>query len=134
MRGTGLRGTGLRIKGLQRVGADRDLGAATVWVLAAGLLTVLVALASSAAGAAMVARHRAQAAADLGALAGAGRAMEGEDAACLRARGIVAANSARLVACRLDGFDLTVTTEVSPAGVAGLAGTARASARAGPAS
>jgi len=133
MRRTGLRRTGLRHTRWDRGRADDDRGAATIWVLAAGLLTVLVALASSAAGAAMVARHRAQGAADLGALAGAGRAIEGEDAACQRAGDIVSANGARLVGCRLDGFDLTVTAQVSPAGVAAIAGTARASARAGPA-
>jgi secretion/DNA translocation related TadE-like protein len=113
--------------------ANNDAGGATVWVLAAGLLTVLVALGSAAAGAGVVARHRAQSAADLAALAAAARAAEGEEAACGRADEIATVNRARLVACRLDGFDVTVTAEVTPAGVAAFAGSARASARAGPA-
>jgi secretion/DNA translocation related TadE-like protein len=113
--------------------ASNDAGGATVWVLAAGLLTVLVALGSAAAGAGVVARHRAQSAADLAALAAAARAAEGEEAACGRADEIATVNGAHLVACRLEGFDVTVTAEVTPAGVAAFAGSARASARAGPA-
>jgi secretion/DNA translocation related TadE-like protein len=103
-----------------------------VWVLAAGLITVLVALAVVAAGTAMVARHRAQAAADFGALAGALHAIEGDAPACAQAAELVAANGGRLAACQLDGLDVTVTAEVAPAGVAAFAGLARATARAGP--
>jgi secretion/DNA translocation related TadE-like protein len=101
-------------------------------VLAAGLVTVLMALAVAAAGAAMVARHRAQAAADLAALGGAGHAVEGEETACAAAAELVADNGGRMVSCHLDGWDLTVTAEVVPANVAALAGSAHASARAGP--
>jgi secretion/DNA translocation related TadE-like protein len=111
----------------------RERGSATVWVLAVGLLIVVVALASAAAGAAAVARHRAQSAADLGALAGAIRVIDGPVTACVQARTIATANGARLVACRLDGFDVIVTVEVVPSGVAAVAGVATASARAGPA-
>jgi secretion/DNA translocation related TadE-like protein len=111
---------------------ERDRGAATVWVLAAGLVTVLVAMAATAVGAAIVARHRAQAGADLAALAGAAHAVEGEEVACARAAELVQANGGRMVACHLEGWDLTVSAEVVPASVAALAGTAHASARAGP--
>lgn len=111
----------------------RDRGAATVWVLASGAMTILVALAVSAAGAGIVARHRAQSAADLGALAGAAHAMEGEAAACAGADAIVVANGGRMVRCGLAGLDVSVTVELSPAGVAAVAGSARATARAGPA-
>ncbi len=117
---------------LRHTQADHDRGSATVWVLAAGLLTVLVALASSAAAAAVVARHRAEGAADLGALAGSARVFEGEGVACRVAAEIVAANGGSLVACRLDGLDLIVTAEVDTVGAAELGGTARAAARAGP--
>jgi secretion/DNA translocation related TadE-like protein len=103
-----------------------------VWVLAAGVLTVVVALAASAVGAAIVARHRAQTAADLAALGGAALAVEGEQAACARAAMLVAENDGRIVACHLDGWDLTVAAEVMPSGVAAFAGAAHASARAGP--
>ncbi len=108
---------------------SNDSGAVTVWVLCAGLVLVLVAAATALAGAAMAARHRAQAAADLAALAGALLAWDGEPAACDRAADISARNGAQLVACRLDGLDLVVTAEVTGAAHVGVA---RASARAGP--
>jgi secretion/DNA translocation related TadE-like protein len=110
-----------------------DRGGATIWLLASGLLVVLLGAAMAGVGAAVVARHRAQAAADLGALAGALHALAGEQEACDRAASIVAANGARIIRCRLDGFDISVTAAVSPAGYAALAGAAEASARAGPA-
>jgi secretion/DNA translocation related TadE-like protein len=113
-------------------GSARDRGSASVWVLAAGLLAVLVASAVATEGAAIVARHRAQAAADLAALAAAAHGPDGPGPACDRAGVIAAANGARLVGCRVDGLDVVVVAEVVPAGAAGLAGTARASARAGP--
>jgi secretion/DNA translocation related TadE-like protein len=103
-----------------------------VWVLAAGMLTVFVALAASTVGAAIVARHRAQTAADLAALGGAALAVQGEPAACSRAATLVADNGGRIVSCHLDGWDLIVAAEVVPGGVAAFAGAACASARAGP--
>jgi secretion/DNA translocation related TadE-like protein len=109
-----------------------DEGSVTVWVLCAGLVIVLIAAGIAVTGAAVVARHRAQAAADLAALAGAMRAWDGESAACERAADVGTANDARLVACRLDGFDVIVTVEVAPS-LLGHAGVARVSARAGPA-
>ena len=108
-----------------------DDGSATVWVLCAGLVIVLVAAAMAIAGAAVVARHRAQAAADLAALAGALRALDGEPAACERAAEISTENGAQMTFCRLDGLDLTVTVEVTRP-ILATAGVARASARAGP--
>lgn len=110
-----------------------DDGTATVWVLAAGLLGLSVAIAFATAGGAMVARHRAESAADLAAIAGAIVARQGPDVACGRASLISSANGATLVACELDGLDVTVHVEVAPAGAAALAGVARGAARAGPA-
>jgi secretion/DNA translocation related TadE-like protein len=101
-----------------------------VWVLAAGLVLVAGGVAGTAVGAAHVASHRAQAAADLGALAGAARAIDGPDPACARAAQLVSDNGGRLTRCRLDGLDLTVTVEVT---AAGLGRVATATARAGPA-
>jgi secretion/DNA translocation related TadE-like protein len=88
----------------------------------------MFAVAAAQVGAAIIARRTAQVAADLGALAGAARAVEGAAAACGRAREYVAANGGELRECRLDGLDLIVT-----AAVATRAGTAAAAARAGPA-
>lgn len=110
----------------------RDRGSASVWLLAVGLVLVAGGLAGVAVGAAHVASHRAQSAADLGALAGAARAIEGPDAACVRAAALVSANGARLTHCHLDGLDLTVTVEVVPGPAAGLGRVATATARAGP--
>jgi secretion/DNA translocation related TadE-like protein len=103
-----------------------------VWLLAVGLVLVAAGLVGAAVGAAHVARHRAQSAADLAALAGAARVIEGPSAACARAADLAAANGAHLTGCELDGLDLTVTVEVTPAPVTGLDRAATATARAGP--
>ena len=50
----------------------------------------------------------ADSAADLAALAGAVRVLDGEEAACRRAAEISAVNGAHLTACQVDGFDVTV--------------------------
>jgi secretion/DNA translocation related TadE-like protein len=103
-------------------------GSATVWALFTGLVFLLVAATLAAGGAVTVARHRAQAAADLAALGAALRAWDGEPIACARAAELSARNGASLAACRLDGLDAIVTVEVRTP----QWGTARASARAGP--
>lgn len=82
-------------------------------------------------GAATVARQRAQAAADAGALAAAGHAWEGSAVACTHARRLVAANRGRVVSCVLDGLDALVVAETD-APVTDRFGAARATARAGP--
>lgn len=110
----------------------RDRGSASVVLLAVGLVLLAAGLAGTAVGAAHVARHQARTAADLGALAGAVRAGSGPVAACARAERIVSANGALMIACDLDGLDLTVTVEVTPVAVAGLSRPANATARAGP--
>jgi len=107
-----------------------DRGSGSVWLLGVGLAVVLFGGMVAHVELAIVARHRAEAAADLGALAGAVRAAEGADAACARAGLLVAANGARLAGCRVDGLDVTVTADVDlPDGI----GPAHATARAGPA-
>jgi secretion/DNA translocation related TadE-like protein len=106
----------------------RDRGSASIWALGIGLGVVLLGLGVAAVGTALVARQRAQTAADLGALAGAVLVLHGEPAACARAADLVAANGGRLAGCRAEALDLIVTAEVEAVGV----GTARASARAGP--
>ncbi len=80
-------------------------------------------------GAAVVARHRAQAAADLAALAAAARLPYGAAAACARA--VLVAREMRVsnAQCLVDDLDVVVTVEVALA----FAGAARAAARAGPA-
>jgi secretion/DNA translocation related TadE-like protein len=113
----------------------RDRGSASLWLLAVGLILVAGALAAAAIGAARVTRHRAQVAADLGALAGAARVLEGRDVACARAAAYVARNGGRLRSCLVDGLDVQIAVEVPAPALPGLHGpgrTATASARAGP--
>lgn len=75
-------------------------------------------------GSAVIARHRAQAAADLAALAGAARLPAGPDAACREATAIADAARVVVAGCEVDDLDVVVTIR---------AGRARAAARAGPA-
>ena len=74
-------------------------------------------------GSAVIARHRAQAAADLGALAAAAALPAGGDAACAQASTIAEAMRVVLAHCVVDGLDVVVTIHAGPA---------RAAARAGP--
>lgn len=112
------------------VGADR--GSASLWLLAVGLVLILAGVAAAAVGAVRVARHAAWAAADLSAMAGAARALDGEDAACARSAEIAADNGGRLVACTADGLDVVVMVELTVSPLPGLSLAVPARARAGP--
>jgi secretion/DNA translocation related TadE-like protein len=84
-------------------------------------------------GAAVIARHRAQAAADLAALAAAGRLVDGADAACAQAAVVASAMDASTTQCAVDGLDVVVGVDVSVRlGRLGVR-PAHAIARAGPA-
>lgn len=111
-----------------------DRGFATV--LGAFAIAALVAttIAVSYVGAAVVARHRAQSAADLAALAAAGEQVRGDRDPCATAREIVdeQKTGAQLVRCAPVDGDVVVSTAVPvPLGPFGLR-RAEASARAGP--
>jgi secretion/DNA translocation related TadE-like protein len=80
-------------------------------------------------GAAVIARHRAEAAADLGALAAASHAAEGPDRACERARWVADRMGVTLLTCRWQRLDAFVEVEVPNFG--GLPSLS-ARARAGP--
>lgn len=83
-------------------------------------------------GSAVVARHRAQAAADLAALSAAGHLGEGPHAACASASSVAAGMYARLSACTVDVLDVVVTVDVPVnLGRWGIQ-VAHAAARAGP--
>jgi len=113
-----------------RVSAER--GSATVASVAmmAALLAVTVACVYL--GSAVIARHRAQAAADLAALAAAQRLADGTAVACSQASAVAAAMAATVADCAVDGLDVVVAVDV-PAALGRLGmGTARAVARAGP--
>jgi len=112
----------------------RDRGSGTV--LALGLIAVafVLGLALAALASAQGARGQAQAAADLAALAAA-TALQGGWQACPTADETAARNGAVVVACVEQGHGVVrvdVTREAT--GWAGALGTARAAARAGPAS
>jgi secretion/DNA translocation related TadE-like protein len=84
-------------------------------------------------GSAVIARHRAQSAADLAALAAADGLSGGVEAACERATSVAAAVHVAVTACTVDGLDVVVTVEAAMALTAWGSGPARAAARAGPA-
>ena len=78
-------------------------------------------------------RHRAEAAADLAALAAAGQAVRGEAVACRRAGDVAAGTGGRIVLCRVHGVEAVVEVDVTLRATVFGAMTARARARAGPA-
>lgn len=80
--------------------ATADDGSAAIWVLAASTLLLMIALAGTIRTSAVLARHQAQTAADLSALAAAGQIGVGPDP-CAAARRTAQANSARLNSCVL---------------------------------
>jgi secretion/DNA translocation related TadE-like protein len=98
------------------------------------MITVLMVLTVGGAivGSAVIARHRAQAAADLAALAAAGRVASGSQTACAAAAAVSSAMQATVSACVLDDLDVVVTVEVPVRLGRWGVHEARASARAGP--
>lgn len=93
-------------------------------------LVMAVAVAGVRVGSAVVARHRAQSAADLAALAAAARLPSGPAAACQGALEVSRAMGAELADCAVAQLDVVIAVVVMAGGPIG--GRARASARAGP--
>lgn len=117
--------------------ASRDGGSATVLVLAAGGVLVLLGSLLGVGGVAGLDRQRAAAAADLAALAAAADP-GGAEQACRRAARVAAANGARLTDCRAFDTDGSVRVEVEvplrlgPLGSLPGPDAVRVAARAGP--
>jgi secretion/DNA translocation related TadE-like protein len=113
------------------VGGER--GSASIWLLAACLLVVVVGVVTTARGLAVLARHRAESAADLAALAAAGQ-IGVSPRECPAASRVAALDGARLVRCRValgpDGRSGTVDVVVSETVELPLAGIRRISAAA----
>jgi secretion/DNA translocation related TadE-like protein len=126
----GGRGSGRTDQESEAVGRDR--GAASIFVLAVGLLLVAAGVAGAAVGSARVGRHTARNAADLGALAGAAQAIRGGPVACARAGRFVAANGGRMTDCTVSGLEIVVRVRVEVRPLPGLVRQAEAVARAGP--
>jgi secretion/DNA translocation related TadE-like protein len=73
---------------------------------------------------AVIARHRAQGAADLAALAAAARLPAGAQVACGQASAIADAMGVGVAGCVVDGLDVVVTVTAGDAGAAARAGPA----------
>jgi len=112
-------------------------GAATVLAVAMAGVLLLVGAATGVVGALVVAHRRAQAAADLAALAGArslaaGRVGHPGRDPCSAAAEVANANGAALVTCGVEGSDVVVEVRVSGPRWLGQDRDLAASARAGP--
>jgi len=107
-----------------------ESGGATVFACFAltGLVAVTAVLVQV--GGAVAARHRAQGAADLAALAAAQALTGGDESACAAATSLARRMQAEVSECTVDGWDVVVSTAV--AGPMLVSGPARAVARAGP--
>ena len=114
----------------------RDRGSATIWVLACSTLVLLLALAVAIRAAAAVARHEAETAADLAALAAASRIGYVVDTAgiCAAAEAIATANGGLLLACSAalqpDGLTGTVSVRAAVSARLPVVGHVRVSASA----
>lgn len=114
----------------------RDRGSASIWVLACSALVLVIGVIGAVRTSAVLARHRAESAADLAALAAAGQIGVSEQM-CAAARSIAAANGAHVLRCTpavaADGRSGTVTVRVEVRVHLPVVGTraAVASARAG---
>lgn len=109
-----------------------ERGSATL--LASAMIAMLVVFAAGGAylGAAVMARHRAQAAADLAALGAAGAVVSGPDAACRRAAQIAGRMRSVIAGCRVEELDVVLEVAVPVRLGRWGVGPARAAARAGP--
>lgn len=110
-----------------------DRGAATVLALALVALLVTVAVAAVGVAGIVVTHRRAQAAADLAALAGAQSLGRGKDGCAVAAR-VARANGGRLDSCQPAGMEVTVEVSVAGPRLLGAAPRMHGRARAGPTS
>ncbi|RMI47781.1 hypothetical protein EBO15_00265 [Actinomadura harenae] len=120
-------------RGRRWCGGGADRGAGTVWVLAFMGVIWVVGVAAMVVGGVRVARHRVEAAADLGALAGARRVSEGEEVVCRVVREVAADSGGRVASCLVRGRIVEVSADAVvrlPFGMRGVRVVARA--RAGP--
>lgn len=109
-----------------------DEGVASLYVLALAVVLAAAAAAIGLLGLAVAAAHRATAAADLAALAGADGAVEGPARACSLAGTVAARNAALLESCQVTGAVVEVSVRGTRTGLSAALGPVRARARAGP--
>lgn len=110
-----------------------DDGAATVWTAIAIAVLLVLAGMLLLLGTAAATRHKAAHAADLAALAAASHLVHGEQAACAAAGSVAKNMGVLLRRCDSRGWDALIRVELVPDGSLRWFGTARARARAGPA-
>jgi secretion/DNA translocation related TadE-like protein len=110
----------------------RDQGSATIWAVAGIAALCLVAVVALTLGAVVQTRHRATAAADLAALAGAVYAPYGASVSCARARWVTSGMHVRLTSCRLSGWDVLVEVSAMLPGGLDRFGPVAEHSRAGP--
>lgn len=108
-----------------------DRGVATVLVCFLAMALIAVTVLGLQLGAAVAARHHAESAADLAALAGAAVVLDGGDTACSAARRIATANGVVVTSCATDGADVLVEVSVAVR-IGPLDRAATAHSRAGP--
>lgn len=108
-----------------------DRGVATVYACLG--IVVLLAITGLAVhlGAAALARQRAETGADLAALAGAAKVLQGPDLVCASVLRVATANRVDVQSCSVVGTDVLVTV-TARAGTGPFAGTGSGRARAGP--
>jgi secretion/DNA translocation related TadE-like protein len=111
---------------------QNDRGVATVWAAVGIAVLASMAVFGLHLGEALVARHHAESAADLAALAAAAHMVAGEQYACAQARRVTDRMRAALASCRADGWNVLVAVAVQPPGWLANLGAATAYARAGP--
>ncbi|WP_307597277.1 Rv3654c family TadE-like protein [Nocardia pseudobrasiliensis] len=139
--GSGMRGWVARVRSGRWAWASRMLGTrsrrgeeggATVLACLAVVALLALTLLTAQLGAVVAGRHRAQAVADLGALAAAGALADGERAGCVKAEEIVRRMRAALLECDVVGWDVTLRVETSVAAGLLVVRPVQAMARAGP--
>ena len=109
-----------------------QVGAATLLAVAMAGVLMMLGAALGVVGAMVVAHRRAQASADLAALAGATAATQGRDA-CQAARDVARLNDGTVIACEVDGGTVTVEVRVPGPRWLGQQSDLDARSRAGPA-
>ena len=109
-----------------------ELGSASLFAVAMMAVLLAITIGGVYVGSAVIARHRAQSAADLAAVAAAVHLAHGASAACSRASALALAQGTAVTRCEVEHLDVIVTVETHvPLGRIAV-GPARATARAGP--
>ncbi|NMN96858.1 Rv3654c family TadE-like protein [Antrihabitans stalactiti] len=109
-----------------------DHGVATVFASFVMLALLVVAVSIVQVGSSVAARHRAQSAADLAALAAAGALDDGDESACSAAETIAHRMSVSVATCMVEDWDVVVTVTATKELAAFGSKEVRAVARAGP--